>query len=146
MCLVRPENMQKKNIIFIVAIPPQTSHRTEPLERAIFEPMKTYMNFACDTIMVLIQSRKSHINIVYCYLFLFIPLAVFIFYPFSFFILILSTRFPCSLYQRGWDCTAWWVSPYVGVSLCVDVRLCRVSSCTWPVGDALVSRGLASGV
>ena len=42
--------------------------------------------------------------------------------------------------------TAWWVSPCVGVSLCVDVRLCRVSSCTWPVGDALVSRGLVSGV
>ena len=54
--------------------------------------------------------------------------------------------FPCSPYQRGWDCTALWVSPCVGVSLCVDVRLCRVSSCTWPVGDALVSRGLASVV
>ena len=44
---------------------------------------------------------------------------------FFFFILILSTRFPCPLYQRGWDCTAWWVNPCVGVSLCVDVRLCR---------------------
>ena len=28
----------------------------------------------------------------------------------------------------------------MGVSLCVDVRLCRESSCTWPDGDALVSR------
>ena len=61
-------------------------------------------------------------------------------------ILFLPTRFPCSLYQRGWDCTAWWISPCVGVSLCVDVRLCRVSSCTWPDGDALVSRGLVPGV
>ena len=67
--------------------------------------------------------------------------------PISFFFtLILSTRFPCSLYQRGWDCAAWWVNPCVGVSLCVDVRLCRVSSRTWPVGDALVSRGLVPGV
>ena len=54
--------------------------------------------------------------------------------------------FPCSPYQRGWDCAAWWVSPCVGVSLCVDVRLSRVSSCAWPVGDALVNRGLAYGV
>ena len=68
------------------------------------------------------------------------------FYLFLFLYPILSTRFPCSPYQRGWDCAAWWVSPCVGVSLCVDVRLCRVSSCTWLVGDALVSRGLASGV
>ena len=56
------------------------------------------------------------------------------------------TCFPCSLYQRGWDCTAWWVSSCVGVSLYVDVRLCRVLSCTWPIGDALVSRSLVSGV
>ena len=100
----------------------------------------------------------------------FIPLPVFIFYSFFFFflfyllffhvhctgvflpflflysILFLSTRFPCSLYQRGWDCTAWWISPCVGVSLCVDVRLCRVSSCAWPACDALVSSDLASGV
>ena len=68
------------------------------------------------------------------------------FYLFLFLYPILSTRFPCSLYQRGWYFTAWWVSPCVGVSLCIDVRLCRVSSYTWPVGDALVSRGLVSGV
>ena len=69
------------------------------------------------------------------------------FYPFFLYsILFSSTRFPCSLYQRGWDCTARWISPCVGVSLCVDVRLCRVSSCTWPDGDALVSRGLVPGV
>ena len=68
------------------------------------------------------------------------------FLPLIFLYPILSTRFPCSLYQRAWDCSAWWVSPCVGVSLCVNVRLCCVSSCTWPVGDALVSRGLASGV
>ena len=59
---------------------------------------------------------------------------------------ILSTRFSCSPYQRRWDCAAWWVSPCVGVSICVDVRLCCVSSCTWPVCDALVSCGPASGV
>ena len=64
---------------------------------------------------------------------IFIPLAIFI-YPFFFFILILCTRVPCPLCRRGWVCTAWSVSPYVGVSLCVDARLCRVSSCTWRVG------------
>ena len=68
------------------------------------------------------------------------------FLPISFSLSYLSTRCPCSLYQRGWDCTAWWLSPCVGVSLCVDVRLCRVTSCTWTVGDALVSHGLVSGV
>ena len=62
---------------------------------------------------------------------------------FFFCILILCTRFPRLPYQRGWDCTAWWVSPCVGVSLCVDVRLYRVSSCTWRDGQVLVSRGLA---
>ena len=63
---------------------------------------------------------------------------------FLFYVVVLT--FPCSQYQRGWDCTAWAFSPGVGVSLCVDVRLCRVSSCTWPDGDALASRDLASGV
>ena len=37
--------------------------------------------------------------------------------PLLFLYSILSTCFPCSLYQRGWDCTAWSVSPCVGVSL-----------------------------
>ena len=55
----------------------------------------------------------------------------------------LCTRFPCSLYRRGWDCTTRSVSSCVGLSLCVDVRLCRMLSCTWRVG-ALVSGGLAS--
>ena len=81
------------------------------------------------------------------YLVTFYPFSYICFLPISFFfILILATRFPCSPYQRGWDCTAWWISPCVGVSLCVDVRLCRVSSCTWPACDALVSRDRASGV
>ena len=70
--------------------------------------------------------------------YVFIPLATFIFYLFLFPYSILSTRFPCSLYQRAWDCTVWTVSPCVGLSLCVDVRLCRLSSCTWRFG-ALVS-------
>ena len=38
----------KKNSIFIVTLPPHTSHRTQPLDRAVFGPMKTYMNSACD--------------------------------------------------------------------------------------------------
>ena len=38
----------KKKSIFIVTLPPHTSHRTQPLDRAVFGPMKTYMNSACD--------------------------------------------------------------------------------------------------
>ena len=80
------------------------------------------------------------------YLITFYSFTYFFFYLFLFLYPILFTHFSCSPYQRGWDCTAWWVSPCVGVSLCVDVRLCRVSSCAWPVCDALISRNRASEV
>ena len=69
-----------------------------------------------------------------------ITLCAFIFYlhVFLFLYFYFITRFPRLLYmyQRGLDCTAWWISPCVGVSLCVDVRLRRVSSCTWRVGQS----------
>ena len=51
---------------------------------------------------------------------LFLQLYLFFTY-FFFFYPILSPRFSCSPYQRGWGCRVWWVSPCVGVSLCVDV-------------------------
>ena len=67
------------------------------------------------------------------------------FYPFFFFILfyllvflVLCTSVGGTVPRGGLPC--------VGVSLCVDVRLCRVSSCAWPVCDALVSRDRACGV
>ena len=84
-----------------------------------------------------------------CILVHFIPLPVFIFYSFFFFILFyllffhvhctglfflffffisilfLSTRFPCSLYQRGWDCTGVGGTIPRGQSLCESMSLCR---------------------
>ena len=92
-----------------------------------------------DNYMLAIRYLITFYSFSYIYIYLFFTFFFFL-YP------ILSTGFPCSPHQRGWDCAAWWVSPCVGVSLCVDVRLCRVSSCTWPDGDALVSRGLVPGV
>ena len=83
------------------------------------------------------------------YLIIFYSFSYICFLPISFSLFLFYVHvlaFPCSLYQRGWDCTVWAVSRGVGVSLCVDIRLCRVLSCTWPVGDALASRDLASGV
>ena len=65
--------------------------------------------------------------------------------PMPFFILFYVLVFLIYCTSLGGIGTMWSVSPCVGVSLCVDVRVCRVSSCTWRVG-ALVSRGLASGV
>ncbi|RUS81635.1 hypothetical protein EGW08_010598 [Elysia chlorotica] len=38
----------KENNVHIVTLPPHTSHRTQPLDRAVFGPMKTYLNSASD--------------------------------------------------------------------------------------------------
>ena len=100
-----------------------------------------------------IQLQGKEINVSYrvfnCILVHFIPLPVFIFYSFFFFILFyllffhvhctglfflffffisilfLSTRFPCSLYQRGWDCTGVGGTIPRGQSLCESMSLCR---------------------
>ncbi|GFO18680.1 tigger transposable element-derived protein 6-like protein [Plakobranchus ocellatus] len=39
----------KENNIHIVTLPPHTSHRTQPLDRTVFGPMKIFLNSACDS-------------------------------------------------------------------------------------------------
>ena len=102
-----------------------------------------------DVLHIQIHTITVSYRVFNCILVHFIPLPVFIFYSFFFFILFyllffhvhctglfflffffisilfLSTRFPCSLYQRGWDCTGVGGTIPRGQSLCESMSLCR---------------------
>lgn len=41
-------NYAKNNGIYLLTIPPHTSHKLQPLDRTIFGPLKSYFNTACD--------------------------------------------------------------------------------------------------
>ena len=102
---------------------------------------KNFSNALADKVGLVKQERKMIVGKVFiehgiiyvsyrvfnCILVHFIPLPVFIFFLFFFFIsiLFLSTRFPCSLYQRGWDCTGVGGTIPRGQSLCESMSLCR---------------------
>lgn len=45
-------NYAKENGIHLLTIPPHTSHKTQPLDRSVFGPLKAYFNSACDNWMI----------------------------------------------------------------------------------------------
>ncbi|GFR80196.1 tigger transposable element-derived protein [Elysia marginata] len=42
----------KKKCIHILTLPPHTSHKTQPLDRTVFGPLKTYFNAAANALML----------------------------------------------------------------------------------------------
>ena len=53
--------LAKKNGVHIITLPPHTSHKTQPLDRSVFGPMKTYFNSAANSLML--QNTGKNITI-----------------------------------------------------------------------------------
>ena len=53
--------LAKKNGVHIIILPPHTSHKTQPLDRSVFGPMKTYFNSAANSLML--QNPGKNITI-----------------------------------------------------------------------------------